>query len=285
MRKIFFTICILFVTLFCNACGTEKNSVILIEDSVLMDSKNITGHNFVICFNYLYKGDLPEIKILNIEGKGLDNISFECKDLTDEFRLDSEYKGYKMGAEGITILYDTDNIGENIIVENVTFLIDGVERNLKFQYPLTFTPISEDTNSGLLTPVQVLNGCGIGTEAIFAYKAMADVTINNITLGKYLYMDNLKISIDRESNGEDEEIGSIECFPVELPEGSTIVIRGKISSDYYTGYQNIYTTSVVSYSSSDSEYQQHVSLFCEGVSDEEIIESAIESILNRDLKE
>lgn len=286
MKRFFSIVCILLVLLMCCACGISVPEVLFIPDAVLMDSQNITGATFAICFNYLYNGKLPEFEVISIDGEGLENITYTCEDVTSDFELDTKYKGYKMGSQCVEIVYDKTAIGKTMTVNSIKFKVDGVEKSLNLEHPLTFTPLSEDDNAGFLWGAQVIKSCGVDSEIAFAYTAEVDATVKSFSIGKYAELDDLTVSIDEDSDGEvDKLIGGAECMPLEISKGYTVIIRGKVASEYYTGYQNIYTTSVLRYSYSGNDYEQHHGLFIEGVSNEELVHSAIEYILDNGLGE
>lgn len=286
MKRFLSIVCILLVLFMCCACGTSEPAVLFMPDAVLMDAQNITGATFVICFNYLYKGDLPQFEVISIDGEGLENTTYTCEDVTSDFELDAKRNGYKMGAQGIEIAYDESAIGKTMTVNSITFKVDGAEKSLNFEHPLTFTPLSEDVNTGFLWGLQVVKGCGIDSEVTFAYTAEVDVVVKSFSIGNYAELVDLTISVDEDSDGEeDKTIGGIECLPLEISKGSTVVIRGTVASEYFTGYQNIYTTSILNYSYSGADYEQHHSLFIEGVSDEEMLYTAIDYVLDNDLGE
>ena len=277
---------ILVVLLMCCACGKSEPKVLFISDAVLMDSQNITESAFVICFDYLYKGKLPEFEVISIDGEGLDNTTYTNEDVTSDFELDVRYDGYKMGAQCVEIEYDKNSIGKTMTVNAINFRVDGVEKSLNLEYPLNFTPLSEDVNAGFLWGSQIINSCGVDSEIAFAYTAGVDVTVNSFSIGKYAELDKLTISLDEDSDGEvDRLVGGAECLPLKISKGSTVIIRGKVASKYYTGYQNIYTTSVLRYSYLGNDYEQHHAIFIEGVSDEVFVHPALKYILDNDLGE
>ena len=185
MKRFFSIVCILIVLLMCCACGISGSEVLFIPDAVLMDSQNITGATFVICFNYLYNGKLPEFEVISIDGEGLENITYTCEDVTSDFELDTKYKGYKMGSQCVEIVYDKTAIGKTMTVNSIKFKVDGVEKSLNLEHPLTFTPLSEDVNAGFLWGAQVIRSCSVDSEIAFAYTAEVDATVKSFSIGKY----------------------------------------------------------------------------------------------------
>ncbi len=261
------------------SCGKETE-VILPGDAVMMDMQTIDQvggeHILILLVSYLYSGkSLPEFDILEIQGTNVDILSWVCEDASSDTYKKTKKDGYRYGEEYVTLTFDFADLEEGeeeflVQIDAIVLTINGKEQTLVFDSPLTYITCDMDLetmNTGWLQPCLFASEATMDGWVCFAYQAESDMTLEGFSLGSYISVDNFAISI---MDGETEiEVmtGDMSSFPIEVKQGQIISIEGVFASEdvpSYSGYQNIYTSAVLTYVYNDMVCEQRYSFIFAG---------------------
>lgn len=269
---------LILILILCCGCNSKKDTVVFLEDSVMVEIQNPEDDYFAFFIHYIYQGKQPDLRLVSVDGENLTGVSYSYNDVTSEFQ-DTEYKGYKMGTAGVRLELNS-SAEQTVTINEVTFSVNDTEQTVKFEYPLAIVLDNKDTASYItsLAGDMSMSFCEINSEASFTYSVTEDITIESISLGKYIELGNMTITIDKYSNGNEEVVGGIECLPLDVPKDATVMIKGTATSEYDTGYQNWYTTAIVRYSHAGDTYNHRTNIVVGRYENEEMVEKAIDSI-------
>lgn len=280
LKQICFCCFIVLLPILCLlGCGAERHEVAFISDAVFADSVNIEGSKCLFCFNYLYKGSKPELKVISVNGLQNNEYAFSFCDVTDEFMNQFSWNGYRIGS-GCIEIEESLSAGDSFLISDVEIEMDNKTIKWQLQEPLEYSALDIATNTNSIGPVQIASVIGIdGNEITFVYEAEEDLSVTGFSLGKYLEFEN--VAIYTAVNSQSDFIACDNTFPIDLQKGNVIMLKGVVKSDYYTGYQNIYTTSVLKYQVNQNIHEQHHSLAVIGITEESDFDQIIRNALEK----
>ncbi len=252
------------------SCGKETE-VVLVDDSVMMDVRSVGDvgetRSIILSFYYLYSGrTLPEFEIAEVQGENLDILSWTCEDISSDTYKTTQKDGYHLGSECIVISVDMTDLIEGLTlqIDAIELLINGEEQTLTFAYPLTYSASGDEEtmNTEWLQPCAIACEAAIEGWVLFQYQAEEDIEVEGFSLGSYVSVDDFVVSIYDGGTGIEVMTGDMSSFPIALKQGQVISIEGTIMPENvsnYSGYQNIYTSAVLTYVYGGTECEQRYS--------------------------
>ena len=278
------SIALIFACLFnFSACNsTEKDNVVFAPDSIYYDGVRICGTDLDFCINYVYSGNQPTFEIKAMDGDNLNFTSIACSDATSDFEKDVSVDGYKLGCLYIDLEYGSALEGKKVVINSIDFSVDGTEKKLTFEKPIKIYLESPDANTGILDLEMVASTTSIGSDGYsIVYTCQDNITLNSISLGDYLNLEDATISlIDKNSPENETVIGTLSSLPCELSKGDTFSISGTVVSPCETSYQNFYSTTQLDYSCNGITYSEYFKLYVDSLYEtQESVEAAIGNIL------
>ena len=259
------------------ACAnTKEQKIYMVDRTVLANKYVMCGEEHVkFCVDFIYKGEIPNMKINGLSGTGIENLEYEGEVVSEEFAT-KKYKDYSLFSYIITLNVADKRVNDCINIDGVYLCINGEDEEIKFDEPLKYTFIDESVNN-----VEYLQAektpdvfCGMDTVLSYSYVATKNLTIQSIgTLGVISFKD-LKVFVNGNYKGD------ASSFPVEIMKGDKIEFEvvPEFSGKEYN-WTNVYTNVLVGYTMDNKKCMSISDISLLPIDSEEDIKEVIEHMI------
>lgn len=260
-------------------CAKRENEVLIVKNSVRADQivKCTSTNQIKVCLQVMYKGDLPEIKVVQLYGEGVDDVKSFGSVISEDFEEDFSYKDYSLCSYMLTLDLEDRNKGETVEIEGVSLSINDNIVDTTFEKTLEYKFIGEEeSNKEDLKGDCVPNiAGGIDTVLNYTYTANANLSIESLDTNELIDINHTKIYIN------DEYAGNISSLPINISKGDKVefeIIPALVDGEF--NWTNIYTNMIINYSKNSRKYSNISELLVISVTNQEDVKKIIDYMIN-----
>lgn len=270
MKKIL-TILILAVTFSLNVltgCYSDKEKIYFFEDKVYYCHE---GNDDKITFmiSYAYTEIKPEIELVELIGNGLEKVSYELGDISEELFTTNKYNGYHIGTFYVDVDVSKLTDSEEVSVSSMSINCNGKEKQLNFQEKISFikNDFEEECYRVPLQPLQVANGMALSDvnyPVVYCFEVNEEFTLTEFTTNGLVDVKEVLIYVDDTVIGNADEV-----LPLKLSENDRIKLEVTFLVDAQKECSNINTDVIISgLNEKEQLTKRHFNMFFTGLMNE-----------------
>lgn len=269
MKKIAAIIILAAMSILSSLTGCSgKEKMHFFEDRVYYHHE---GNDDVITFmvNYAYSEDKPEIELVELIGEGLEQVTYELGDVSEDLFTTNKYNGYHIGTFYVDL--DVSQLADNdeISVNSMSINCNGQEKQLNFEEELCFTK-NDFEEACYRVPLQLLqipNGMAVNDVNYpieYCFDVNEEFTLTEFTANELIDVKEAVIYVNDIIVGNADDV-----LPLELSENDRLKLEVIFSINEEKECSNINTDVIISGLNAENELmKRHFSLFLTSLMDE-----------------